>query len=80
MKRTFIFAMFLLLLFVVGCSQTTKPTETTLVPTTHTPTTETLYKVTFNSMGGSDIEPLFIEKGSTIPLPNPVREGYIFMG
>ena len=39
------------------------------------------YAVTFNTDGGSAIEPLFVDHGLTVNLPqNPTKEGYTFEG
>jgi uncharacterized repeat protein (TIGR02543 family) len=45
------------------------------------PEPEVKYTVTFNSYGGSPVDPIEITKGDVInPLPTPVRGGYIFQG
>ena len=37
------------------------------------------FKVTFDSKGGSVVEPLIVECGQTLKLPNnPTKEGYTF--
>lgn len=38
------------------------------------------YTVTFNSNGGSDVEPRVVVKGDTVYLPEPIRDGYDFAG
>ena len=41
----------------------------------------TAYTVTFNSNGGSEVEPIIVPIGTTIPQPeSPIQEGYIFDG
>ncbi|MCF0106956.1 MAG: InlB B-repeat-containing protein, partial [Holdemanella sp.] len=38
-------------------------------------------KITFNSCGGSDVEPIFVEVGNTFKAPeNPSKNGFIFKG
>jgi uncharacterized repeat protein (TIGR02543 family) len=54
----------------------TKVRTTTKVVTT----TATYYTVSFNSNGGSFIEPIRVKLGSVPSYPTPVREGYTFVG
>ena len=39
------------------------------------------YTVTFDSNGGTEIDPVKVPSGSTIEKPNdPLKEGYVFSG
>lgn len=38
------------------------------------------YKVSFDSLGGTLIDPLVVSEGNSASLPIPVRKGYIFVG
>ena len=61
---------------------TTKVAPTTVRTTTKvvTTTTATYFTVSFNSNGGSFIEPIRVKQGSVPTYPTPVREGYTFVG
>lgn len=61
--------------------KTTTAAKTTAKQTTKVVTTKaTTYTVSFNSNGGSFIEPITVKQGSVITYPIPVREGYTFVG
>jgi len=55
-----------------GTDQSTNSTSTT-VPTD-------LFSVSFDSLGGDPVQTIDVEKGTTIELPIPSREGYSFLG
>ena len=61
---------------------TTTKAVTTTVRTTKkvVTTTATYYTVSFNSNGGSFIEPIRVKQGSTGTYPIPIRAGYTFVG
>ena len=54
----------------------------TTITNTHTPAVVTKYTVTFNSNGGSAINPVEVVEGQPVnrPNPNPRRNGYTFDG
>jgi basic membrane protein A len=82
----------ILILFFIGCSlSTTVATTTSNINTQSSNSSEThdltttnedgfYYEVSFDSMGGNSIEPIYAKAGSSIYLPIPSREGYTFLG
>ena len=55
--------------------------ETTLYAKWTEDTNVTKYKVTFDSLGGSEVEEVTVEKGETVKKPtDPTRDGYTFKG
>ena len=56
-------------------------TTTTTTATTVTTTTANLngkIKITFDSNGGSNVEPMIVNKDEEVTLPVPTKEGYVF--
>ena len=39
-----------------------------------------LIKVTFDSLGGNEVNPVYVKFGHTISLPEPIKDGYTFDG
>ena len=38
------------------------------------------FEITFDSVGGTSVDPLTVEKGQTVTLPSITKSGYIFLG
>ena len=83
MKRSIPF--FLVFMFFI-CGLSACNNLTTNLPTTSIKTdlttiqTEDLIQVTFNSMNGSSVEPVYVVKGSTLTIPSVSKEGYTLEG
>ncbi len=71
--RRIILAIFgiLVIFFTLGCD---------LFNNNSTSETGDKYVVTFDSNGGEEINPIYVDKNTTITLPIPVRVGYSFEG
>jgi len=67
---------------MIGCNNisTTEQTTTEISTSSDTTTTATLYEVIFNSMGGTQIDSLYLPVGSSIDLPTVEKEGYALEG
>ena len=90
MRRVILFLIFMFFVYgFLGCNATTtleNPTTTLESQTTTyttqstTITTEKQLTVTFNSMGGQEVDSLSVDKGSTIQIPEVSKEGYTLEG
>jgi len=47
---------------------------------TTTINTNIIYEVSFDTLGGNSIDPIYVRNGETISLPNAERDGYTFLG
>ena len=82
-KKTVYLTLLLVIgVLMIGCNNisTTEQTTTEISTSSDTTTTATLYEVIFNSMGGTQIDSLFLPVGSSIDLPTVEKEGYALEG
>jgi len=82
-KKTVYLTLLLVIgVLMIGCNNisTTEQTTTEISTSSDTTTTATLYEVIFNSMGGTQIDSLYLPVGSSIDLPTVEKEGYALEG
>ena len=86
MKKVLIMILMVVSISLIGCDfgdsgnySTTELTQTTTAQTTIT-TTIGRYLASFETNGGLNIDSIYVNKGSTVDLPVPEKEGYTFLG